>query len=359
MKPTSPYIHPQFKLNGLSFQGAEEVLNFVEELQEQGDDFEVSMANFLEQWLNFSEFINVNTSGSTGKPKTIQLLKSQMVESARATGAYFKVGAGTKALLCLSANFIAGKMMLVRAIELGWDLHVVAPEKDALIQYDNPYDFVAVVPYQLHYAVEALSKIKKIIIGGGALSPQLEEALQNSNLEAFATYGMTETITHIAARRLNGFAKSNYFHALPNVKFSIDHRNCLVIEAPKICKDVVVTNDIVSLQSPTSFKWLGRYDFIINSGGIKINPEEVEQKLAKYILQPFIVSSEQDDLLGEKLVLVVEDKEEHEVNYQNIFIHLESYQRPKKVYTLSKFPYTESGKIKRLQLKQIIQKFRK
>ncbi|MEZ4857988.1 MAG: AMP-binding protein [Flavobacteriaceae bacterium] len=360
MKPTSPYIHPKFQLNGLSFESAEEILNFAEGLIEQGDDFEVSMATFLEEWLNFNDFVEVQTSGSTGEPKNIKLLKKHLIHSAEATGAYFKVGEGTKALLCLSSDFIAGKMMLVRAMVLGWDLHVVAPDKDALVQYDNPYDFVALVPYQLYHSIHALDKVKKLIIGGGMLSSELENKLQGKSVEAFATYGMTETITHVAARRINGFAKSEVYHAFPNVKFSQDERGCLVISAPKISEKEIITNDLVALSSPISFKWLGRYDFIINSGGIKISPETIEKKLEPFLKIPFIITSEKDEALGEKVILVVKDIEANEKpNYAEIFGILEPYERPKKVYTLSEFPYTETGKIKRTQVQEVIQKFRK
>lgn len=360
MKPTSPHIHPKFQLNGLSFESAEEILNFAEGLIEQGDDFEVSMAKFLEEWLNFDPYVEVKTSGSTGQPKPIQILKSQMIESAKATGAYFKVGEGTKALLCLSSDYIAGKMMLVRAMVLGWDIHVVAPEKDALVEYDNPYDFVALVPYQLYHSINALDKVKKLIVGGGVLSRHLEDLLEDLPVEAFATYGMTETITHVAVRRINGFAKSEIYHALPGVKFRSDERGCLVISAPKISETEIVTSDLVELISSISFKWLGRKDFVINSGGIKMNPELIERNLEPYLQMPFVIASEPDDALGEKLVLVVQDNGSSEPpNYAEIFSHLESFERPKKVYTLSEFPYTETGKVKRRQIHKILRKFRK
>ena len=184
--------------------------------------------------------------------------------------------------------------------------------------------------------------------------------LQDKSVEAFATYGMTETITHVAARRINGFAKSEVYHAFPNVKFSADDRGCLVISAPKIASEDIVTNDLVELTSPISFKWLGRADFVINSGGVKINPETVEKKLEPYFNIPFIISSEKDEALGEKLVLVVEDfTSQEKPNYSEIFSTLESYERPKKVYTLSQFPYTETGNVKRSQVKEVSQKFRK
>ncbi|MEZ4873906.1 MAG: AMP-binding protein [Flavobacteriaceae bacterium] len=360
MKPTSPHIHPKFQLNGLSFESPEELLNFAEGLIEQGDDFEVSMARFLEEWLNFDDFVLAQTSGSTGRPKKMKLLKAHMIQSAEATGAYFKVGEGTKALLCLSSEFIAGKMMLVRAMVLGWDLHVVAPDKDALVQYDNPYDFVALVPYQLYHSIHALDKVKKLIVGGGMVTKEMEAMLQDLPVEAFATYGMTETITHVAARRINGFAKSNVYHAFPGVKFWVDERGCLVISAPKISDVDIVTNDLVELISPLSFVWLGRFDFVINSGGIKINPEAVERKLEPFLKMPFIIASEKDEALGEKVILVVEETEIVEKpNYAEVFGHLPTYERPKKVYTLSQFPYTETGKIKRSQIQEVLRKFRK
>ncbi len=360
MNKTSPPIHPKFKLNGLPYPSAEELLNFADGLMEQGEAYERSMARFLEEWLSFDETVVVKTSGSSGTPKKITISKEHMIHSAEATGAYFKVGEGTKALLCLSSDYIAGKMMLVRAMVLGWDLHVVAPEKKALVEYDNPYDFVAMVPYQLLHSIDALDKVKKLIVGGGAISTELEAQLQKKSTEVFATYGMTETVTHVAVRRINGFAKSDVFTALPDVKFSVDNKGCLVIDAPKVSNDKVVTNDLVDLHSPLSFIWLGRYDNVINSGGVKMNPEEIEAKLSAYITIPFIVGAENDTELGERLILILESQTGDESpNYTEAFSVLTSYERPKKIYTLSQFPYTESGKIKRTDILQLVKSYKK
>lgn len=360
MKPTSPSLHPKFKLNGLSYSSAEELLNFADGLIEQGAPYEVSMAQFLEEWLNFDDSITVQTSGTTGNSKDITISKQQMINSAEATGAYFKAGEGTKALLCLSSNYIAGKMMLVRAMVLGWDIHVVAPEKDALVEYDNPYDFVAMVPYQLHHSIDALDKVKRLIVGGGAISSELEAQLQEKNTEVFATYGMTETITHVAVRRINGFAKSDRFTALPNVKFSIDKRGCLVIDAPKVSHKRVVTNDLVDLHSPLSFTWLGRFDNMINTGGIKVKPEAVEAKLSENIKIPFIIASEKDPQLGERVILILEStSKDAPQDYSKALSGLASYERPKKIYTLSQFPYTETGKIKRGHVLKVLKKYKK
>ena len=356
MKTTSPYLHPAFKFNGLQYQ-IEDLKLFAKDLESKGDKHEVSIGIFIQQWFNDRDHVLVKTSGSTGKPKEVKLNKSHMLNSAEATGIFFKLGENTRALLCLPSNFIAGKMMLVRAMTLGWDLHVVAPEKDALTQYDNEYDFVAMVPYQVNYSIDALQKVKKLIIGGGTISSDLEKKLFEVDTEVFATYGMTETLTHIAVRRINGLAHSPHYTALPNVKFSVDERNCLEIDAPSISDEKVFTNDMVKLMSPTTFKWLGRYDHVINSGGIKIYPEELEKKLSVFIDLPFVITSLKDDQLGERLILIIEKSKNKDLpDYSEVFSKLNKYERPKKIYSFSKFPYTETGKIIRSKVLDLLLK---
>ncbi|PKA84550.1 O-succinylbenzoic acid--CoA ligase [Ulvibacter sp. MAR_2010_11] len=359
MNTTSPILHPAFTLNGLQFETVDELLQFAKGLEIEGDDYEVSIGKFIQKWFNQEDSIQVKTSGATGKSKKIRLRKDWMIHSAQATGTYFKVGEKTLALLCLPANFIAGKMMLVRAMVLGWNLHVVAPEKDALTQYDNDYDLVAMVPYQVLHSIDALPKVKKLIIGGGPVSMELEEKLQSVPTEVFATYGMTETSTHIAIRRINGPAKSEVFSALPNVKFATDDRNCLVIHAPEILGESIITNDIVELISPSSFRFVGRIDNMINTGGVKLFPEAIEAKLSEFIKLPFIITAEKDPELGERVVLIFENGQDAEIpNYSLAFAALEPFERPKKVYSISKFPYTVTGKIKRADVLQVLQKYR-
>jgi len=358
LKSRSPVLHPSFKLNGLDFESAEELLNFADGLILQGAKHEVQMARFIERWLSFDETIMVKSSGSTGKPKKIFLQKEHMINSAKATGSFFKLGAGTSALLCLPPNFIAGKMMLVRAMTLGWDLHVVAPEKDALTQYDNDYDFAAMVPYQVYHSLEALPKVKKLIIGGVQITRDLESKLQAVSTEVFETYGMTETCTHVAIRRINGPAMSDSFSALPNVKFSVDDRGCLVISAPEILEEALVTNDIVNLHTPSSFSWLGRFDNVINSGGVKIFPEKIEEKLSEYIDLPFIIASEKHQEFGEQVIMIIENKDNIQIpNYTAAFSTLDPYERPKKIYTISMFPYSKAGKLKRAGILEFMKKY--
>jgi O-succinylbenzoic acid--CoA ligase len=328
---------------------------FAKDLVNKGDKHEVKIGKFIQLWFDEKDHVVVKTSGSTGDPKDINLKKSHMLNSARATGIFFKLGENTRALLCLPANFIAGKMMLVRAMTMGWDLHVVAPEKDALTQYDNDYDFVAMVPYQVNYSIGAMGKVKKLIIGGGSISEELEEKLKDVDTEVFETYGMTETITHIAVRRLNGLASSEHFTALPNIRFSTDDRNCLVIDAPSISDDKVITNDMVNLLSPTTFKWLGRYDHVINSGGVKLFPEDIEKRLSPHIRLPFIISSLKNEEFGECVILIVKKPKDIDLpDFSEAFSILNKFERPKKVYSFSKFPYTSTGKIKRTKIIELL-----
>jgi len=348
----SQYLHSAFKLNGLYYT-TETLLQLADDLLKHGHQHEKLIGTFLKEWFNDSPFITVKTSGSTGIPKTITISKNAMINSAVATGDYFNLPPGTTSLLCLSAGYIAGKMMLVRAMTLGWHLHIVAPEKNALTQYDNEYDFVAMVPYQVYHSINALQKAKKIIIGGSQINPELEAKLQKVKTQIYATYGMTETVTHIAARAVNGKNKTQAYTALPNVTFSIDKRNCLIINAPSVAEEEIITNDVVQLLSPTQFIWKGRYDTVINSGGVKIFPEELEKKLAPHISIPFIIASEEDTALGERIILITEGNCDEAI-LTKALSNLHNYQIPKKIYSFSKFPYTETGKIKRKEVLSIL-----
>ena len=191
-------FHLKFKLQGKSFSSVEELIAFSEEISSE-------VAFFLSEWFNNEVFVEVKTSGSTGTPKPIQLQKKQMVNSAKATGNFFNLNEGTTALLCMSANFIAGKMMLVRALTLGWELDIVEPSSHPLNNSTKNYDFVAMVPLQLTNSIAALNRIKKLIVGGGVVSSELLAKIQSCTTEIYATYGMTETISHIAVKSLNNF----------------------------------------------------------------------------------------------------------------------------------------------------------
>jgi O-succinylbenzoic acid--CoA ligase len=334
-------IHPDFKLQQHSFKDNASFLVFIK------DQFPTDYL-FLKDLLGNSTTIKVSTSGSTGIPKIITILKQAMLHSAEATGFFFDLASKTTALHCLSTDYIAGKMMWVRAIHLGWHLEVVTPNSNPLLQTKADFDFAAMVPLQVQNSLADLHQIKKLIIGGAAISYSLEQDLKSIPTDCYQTYGMTETITHIAVKELSKFTKKEYYKCLPNVNLSVDNRSCLQIKAPRLTDELVVTNDIVNLISQNEFDWLGRYDNVINSGGIKLFPEQIEKKLAAYIKDPFIIGAIADEKLGEKLVLLIESNEIiSEIEKQVLKGSLPKYEIPKDIYFLPKFIFTKNDKINR------------
>ncbi|OIP50843.1 MAG: O-succinylbenzoic acid--CoA ligase [Flavobacteriaceae bacterium CG_4_8_14_3_um_filter_34_10] len=349
------HIHPEFKLNEKAF-ALEDLILLAEALQLEGDKEEKEISEFLLEWLYPKNTLLMNTSGSTGSPKTIVLEKEKMIASAKATGAFFDLPAGTDALLCLSVNYIAGKMMLVRAMMHGWHLDIVSPNKQPLLQTIKSYDFAAMVPMQVQHSLKELHRVKKIIVGGAPVSAVLEKQLQEVPSKVFATYGMTETITHVAIRKLNNKTETEIkikaYEALPGVTFEVDSRNCLVIHAPAISKKKINTNDVVVLLSKTQFQWLGRADFVINSGGHKVYPEQVEQVLALVIDVPYFISSIPDKSLGEKVILIIEGNKDAFPEIEYLGLH--PYEKPKEIYFVKSFSYTTTGKINREETKKKI-----
>ncbi len=344
-------IHKNFTLNNTSFNSEKELLAYAMDLPEE-------VRSFLEEWFHKDAFVVVQTSGSTGIPKSIQLKKEYMINSAIATGEFFNIRENTTALLCLSVNYIAGKMMLVRALVLGWNLDIVAPVSNPLLQVDKEYDFTAMVPLQLQNSLNNLHKVKKLIVGGGVVDNSLLNKIQKINTQIFATYGMTETITHIAVKQLNHVKETpNFYKVLPNVIIYKDRRNCLVIKASKVAKELIITNDVVQLISEKQFEWLGRYDNVINSGGIKLHPEKIEKKLDAIINERFFVAGVFDVKLGEKLILVIEgtifEKEELEENILNLSL-LNKFEIPKEIYFVNHFIETETKKIQRKKTLDLI-----
>ena len=332
------FIHPDFKLNGKSFSYLE-LLSEALYLKENGQVFEKKIGKFLLEWLNNESFVFVQTSGSTGKPKQIVLDKKAMMASAKATGTFFNLQPKSTALLCLSADYIAGKMMLVRAITLGLHLDAVEPNSNPL--ENKKYDFVAMVPMQVANSLEQLHLVETLLIGGTKVSYQLAENILKTNCQAYESYGMTETISHIAIKPIG----AKEFTVLPNVSISLDDRNCLVIEALELSTEKIITNDIVEILNETQFILKGRIDNVINSGGVKIFPEVIEEKLAKFISARFFIASLPDEKLGEKVILVLEGKP-FEVD-NTIFSDLSKYQIPKEVVFIDKFIETETNKINR------------
>ncbi len=320
---------------------------------------------FCHDWLNGKESFVLHTSGSTGIPKPIVLTRQQMAASARMTGKALHLQAGDRALVNLNVQYIAGIMMLVRGMELTLELTVTEPSAEPLSTFpaETRFDFLSFVPLQLERILTAepgkldiLQHAKAIIIGGAPLIGTLEDALQIIEAPVFQTYGMTETVSHIALRRLTGTKRTDYYAILEGVQIETDSRSCLVIRAPALNDQVVVTNDVVEMLTATTFRWLGRADNIINSGGIKVQAEKVE-KVVEAALQElevtnrFFVAGLPHPSLGEAVTLFVEgtslkreieDRLRVELNRQ-----LSRYEIPKTIHYLVIFPQTPTGKIDR------------
>lgn len=343
-------MHKEFKWNGVSFETVEDVIGFVDENFPE-------LNTFIREWFGKNGKIHAMTSGSTGPSKTIEIDRKHMINSARATGKYFGLGAGSKALLCLPLGYIAGRMMLVRAMVLGWQLDAVAPKSQPVFPEHKAYDFSAMVPMQLFHAWDRIENIRTLIVGGGAVPTSLLKKIQELKTKIFATYGMTETVTHVALRPLNaaaGFSEENdVFTALPGVRFEVDQRQCLMIHAPGISFEKVITNDLVTLFTEQTFQWIARADHIINSGGVKLVPELIEKKYENLIPHDFFVHGIEDKELGQKLVLIVQSEQPYEVlerfeNYQKRNPEIISkFEVPRKAFFTKKFVRTETGKTNR------------
>ena len=317
---------------------------------------------FIEQWFSTTDCIDQHSSGSTGKPKKIRLLKDHMYESAVATIKKLELEKGSNALLSINPQYIGGKMMILRAIINEMNLYIgkvnARPLKE--IKPGNKIDFYSFVPYQLQESlkydqekVQLLNKAKAIILGGAAVGHDLHKLVkENISAPCYSTYGMTETVSHVALKLLNTSNEQAYFEAIEGISFSRDPENCLIIHAEQITgKQSLKTNDIVNLISPNRFEWLGRKDFVINSAGLKLHPEQLETELAEIfkkhqIPNRFLFFGKKDQKWGEKLCLLIEKDQEVE-GIAQILGQIKSKHRPKEVYYLDNFILTESGKLNR------------
>jgi len=317
------------------------------------EEWEQSIFAFLQEWIDSSSTISQQTSGSTGTPKHFILQKDHMINSAQATIDYFKIKRDSNLLLCLPAEYIAGKMMIVRAIVGKCNLITKKPSKTPFKQLQETIDFAAITPMQLYASFADISRrtIKQLLVGGGAIDEQYSAKIEGFNTKIFHSYAMTETCTHVALRALNGTNKSDEYTALEGISFETDNRNCLTIHAPELLDRPLQTNDIVELKSPFEFYWLGRADNIINSGGIKIVPEQIESKLKDILPFNFFISSIHDKELGEKVVLLLEKEtidDQLEKNLlEEICAILPKYHSPKKIIAIPCFVWSKNDKLLR------------
>ena len=338
----------------------------------------MSVEEFIEEWNNDSEYVEVNTSGSTGEPKRMMVEKRRMLASARITCDFLGLKPGSTALLCMSTDYIAGKMMVVRSIERGLKLTTVEPSGHPLKNcplgssknncqlsiVNCQFDFSAMVPLQVYNSLqvpeerERLKQIRHLIIGGGAIDDALAAELRDFPNNIWSTYGMTETLSHIALRRLNGPEASEWYTPFPSVQLSLTDEGCLVINAPEVCPTPLITNDIAELStvncqlSTCKFRILGRKDNVICSGGIKIQAEEVERQLKPHMRVPFIVSKRADEKFGEIVVLLTEGSPDEARTFCERI--LPKFHRPRLYLHIDQIPLTATSKPARQKIKDIV-----
>lgn len=339
----------------------------------------MTLEDFFSEWNNDNDRVLVHTSGSTGKPKPMMVEKKRMLNSARITCDFLGLKPGDSALLCMSLDYIAGKMVVVRSIERHLHLISVSPSghplKDIDLKDVNGKDvngeitFAAMVPMQVYNTLqvpeerERLSHIRHLIIGGGAIDASLEKELRSlpGNIAIWSTYGMTETLSHIALRRINGTEASEWYQPFDSVKISQTEEGCLVIDAPLVCAETLVTNDIVEIEpyiynkvenhnkvEKTRFRIKGRKDNVICSGGIKIQIEDVEEFLKPHLEKPFMLAKKKDEKFGEIAVLLSENKEIKTVEATvRRLLSDHKYWIPREFRYVEHLPLTETGKPKR------------
>lgn len=316
----------------------------------------LSLNAFLDEWNSSTNTIRVQTSGSTGAPKTMMVEKARMVASARMTCQFLGLKANDTALLCMNLDYIAAKMMVVRALTWGMRIIDIGVEGHPMLSpliTDEEIDFAAMVPLQVYNSMQSpeerakLMNIHHLLIGGGALDEKLEAELRQFPHAVWSSYGMTETLSHIALRRVSGEGASLWYQPFDGIRVSADEEQCLVIEAPALCPEILHTNDVVEFAADgCHFRVLGRKDNVICSGGIKIQAEEVERILRKHIDAPFFITKEKDEKYGEIVVMVTEEKNIKKIE-DIVEQSLPKYWKPKKILSVSRLPLTETGKPKR------------
>lgn len=339
---------------------------------------------FISEWNNEAQTIHVQTSGSTGAPKKLNVRKDRMIESAKMTCNFLGLQPGDTALLCMNLDYIGAKMMVVRSLVRQLHLVQVAPSGHPLATVDVPITFAAMVPLQVYNSLhvpeerEKLRQIKHLIIGGGAIDDVLAAQLHDFPHAVWSTYGMTETLSHIALRRLNGLESSSWYTPLQGIKVSTNADDCLVIDAPKLCDTPIVTNDIAEIREISTsegknvlaFRIIGRRDNVINSGGVKIQMEELERLIRPFLTMPYMVTKCKSEKFGEIVVLMVEKEgddegatveEKSELPMLRAILRLlhralPRYWEPRLYLSVDRIPMTETGKPNRALAQQMAEK---
>lgn len=339
---------------------------------------------FISEWNNEAQTIHVQTSGSTGAPKKLNVRKDRMIESAKMTCNFLGLQSGDTALLCMNLDYIGAKMMVVRSLVRQLHLIQVAPSGHPLATVGVPITFAAMVPLQVYNSLqvpeerEKLRQIKHLIIGGGAIDDVLAAQLHDFPHAVWSTYGMTETLSHIALRRLNGLESSSWYTPLQGIKVTTNADECLVIDAPKLCDTPIVTNDMAEIRSTSTsegqntlvFRIIGRRDNVINSGGVKIQMEELECLMRPFLAMPYMVTKRKSEKFGEIVVLMVEREgddegatveEKSELPMLRAILRLlhralPRYWEPRLYLSVDRIPMTETGKLNRALAQQMAEK---
>ncbi len=322
--------------------------------KEGENSFLQDLADFLAEWFNGQETVRVHTSGSTGTPKGLRVEKQRMMYSAMMTVDFLHLQRGDTALLCMPLQYIAGKMVVVRALVSGLNLVPVPPCGHPLAHLSEAPVFAALIPMQVYNSLQdenesrMLMDVKQLIIGGGPVDEDMAERLKTFPNGVWSTYGMTETLSHIALRKLNGTDASEWYTPLAHVTLGCSDEGTLVINAPQVCPGELITNDIVSFNGNGQFRIIGRKDNIINTGGIKVQAEQVENMLRPLLPMPFMITSAPDVKFGERIVLLVERTdtawEEEKRLIGQACVHLPAYWRPKQIIGIPRLPLTGTGK---------------
>lgn len=326
-------------------------------------DFEKKVFFFLKEWFSESKTVKVQTSGSTGIPKIIEVEKEKMLNSAKMTCNFLNLKEGDTALICLPIEYISGKMMVVRTITRKLKLIISDPSLKPIENLNEKIDFCAMTPLQVENSLDKIHFIKNLIIGGAAVSESLKKKIaqtllpsnSNSLTQIYETYGMSETLSHIALKKTYP-TQDEYFSVFDGIEISTDERNCLKISAPQLNSEILQTNDLVEIKNQNQFKFLGRIDNVINSGGAKIFPEQLEALVKKEVPNEVVFLGIKDESLGQKLILIVEGFESENLKSQISNLKFEkSFHKPKEIIFIEKIPRTPNGKVNRLELKSIFE----
>lgn len=313
-------------------------------------EWEKTWFDFLKEWYNETDFIEVNTSGSTGKPKTIRLKKSFIAASAQRTINFFKLKENDRVLHCLPAKYIAGKLMIVRALIGNLDLHVVNPSSNFHFLKLEHFKFAAMVSNQVIKILDhGIENLESLLIGGSAVPDSLIDRLRDIPTECYSSYAMTETATHIALQKLNGDHPDEFYHCLEQIQVQLSSENCLQIYMPGL-QQPLRTTDLAELKDEKTFRILGRADHVIISGGIKFSPEQLEKKLDPFISQLFYFSSAPHETLGQQLVLIIEGDRSPALLFEIRTLckqQLSRYEQPKQIRFVQQLPRTPNGKLNR------------